>query len=265
MKAVITLTTIPTRLVGKYPEDIRLCLNSLINQTFDDYEIHFNIPYIFNQTNEEYIIPEWLEQLEKENNKLKIFRGEDYGAITKITDTIKRIEDPECIIITADDDLVYHEEMVEEQYKNQTERFKNCAVGYDGISALNPIYGDVRDHYVVSVNQNIKVNVLQHYKTVSYKRSFFKDDFFEEFLGQSWADDVVVSAYMGKQKINKIVTFYEKETSPQTLEEWQQYGGVATFPVLRHTQHDSNEGCNIMRANNQNDNFMEFVKKGYLR
>lgn len=265
MKAVVTLTTLPYRLNSSYPKDIRVCLESLLNQTFEDYEIHFNIPYKLNSTGEEYVIPEWLNKMVEENPKLKYFRGEDYGSITKIVDTLKRVEDPNCIIITADDDLIYHSEMVEEQYKNQTERFTNCAVGYDGLGALENVFEDVRSHYVVSVPFNVKVNVLQHYKSVSYKRSYFEDDFFTDFVDKSWADDVVVSAYMGKQKIDKYVTFYEKEEVLQTLEEWQQKGGVVTFPVLGHTQHNIQEGCNVRRTNQESDNFMYFVSKGYLR
>jgi len=265
MKAVVTLTTIPSRLISSYPEDIKLCLNSLLDQTFEDYEVHLNIPYKLNLTGEDYVIPEWLDQLVENNQKLKVFRGEDYGSITKIVDTLKRIEDPNCIIITADDDLVYHQEMVAEQYLNQTERFSNCAVGYDGISAMEQVFRDIRNHYVVSVPCNVRVNVLQHYKTVSYKRSYFEDDFFIDFVDKSWADDIAVSAYMGKQKIQKYVTYYEKESIPTTIEEWSVRGGVTTFPVIRHTQHDSQEGCNIKRNNQETDNFMYFVHKGYLR
>jgi glycosyltransferase involved in cell wall biosynthesis len=265
MKAVVTLTTIPSRLVSSYHEDIKICLESLLNQDFEDYEIHFNIPDVFKPTGESYIIPEWLSNLSESNSKLKIFRGEDYGAVTKIVDTIKRIDNPECIIITADDDLVYHPEMVTEQYLNQTERFRDCAVGYDGISAIEQVFKDVRNHYVVSVPCNVKVNVLQHYKTVSYKRRYFEEDFFTDFVGHSWADDILVSAYMGKQKIQKYVTYYEKESIPASIEEWSARGGVTTFPIIKHTQHDSQEGCNIKRNEQESDNFMYFVHKGYLR
>jgi hypothetical protein len=65
MKAIVTLTTIPSRLVSTYHEDIKVCLDSLLNQDFEDYEIHFNIPYFFKLTEEEYIIPEWLNDLRK--------------------------------------------------------------------------------------------------------------------------------------------------------------------------------------------------------
>lgn len=265
MKVIVSLTTIPSRLISNYQEDIRLCIDSLLNQDFEDYEVHINIPYVYNLSQENYIIPDWLNTLVENSSKIKVFRGQDYGSITKIVDTIKRIEDPNCIIITADDDLVYHPEMVTEQYKNQTERFQNCAVGYDGISALDPVFRDIRNHYVVSVPCNVKVNVLQHYKTVSYRRRYFEDDFFTDFLGKSWSDDVLVSAYMGKQKITKYVTYYEKENIPRNHEEWSQIGGVTTFPVIRHTSHDSLEGCNIIRDKKEDDNFMYFVKLGYLR
>lgn len=265
MKAVITMTTIPSRLISNYQEDIKACLNSLLNQTFEDYEVHLNIPYKLKSTGEDYVIPQWLDELVSDCPKLRYFRGEDYGSITKIVDTIKRIDNPDCIIITADDDLIYHKEMVNEQYINQTERFTNCAVGYDGIGAIEQVFRDVRNHYVVSVPCNVRVNVLQHYKTVSYKRKYFDEDFFVDFLGKSWSDDVVISAYMTKQNINKYVTYYDKEKIPSTEEEWRNFGGVTTFPVINHTQHESLEGCNIKRSNGDDDNFMYFVKLGYLR
>lgn len=264
-EVVVTLTTIPSRLASNYDCNIKSCLESLLNQTFQNYEVHLNIPYIYNPTGEEYNIPDWLYELADLNHKLKIFRGQDYGSITKIVDTLKRIQDPECIIITADDDLIYHKEMVQEQYKNQRERFNNCAVGYDGMSSLDNVFRDIRNHYVTSVPCNVRVNVLQHYKTVSYKRSYFENDFFEEFIDKSWADDIIVSAYMGKRGITKFVTYYDKEKIPVTLEEWQSFGGVTTFPVISHTQHESEEGCNIKRRGNVSDNFNYFVTLGYLK
>jgi len=264
MKAVITLTTIPSRLQDEDLGGIKKCIQSLITQNFDNYEVHFNIPYIYKYSKEEYNIPEWLIETAEANPTLKIFRGEDYGAITKIADTIKRIKDPETIIITADDDLIYHPDMVLEQYKNQTERFDNCAVGYDGLRALQPTFSDIRDYYVVSIDRNVKVNILQHYKTVSYRRKYFEEDFFIDFLDKSWADDITVSAYMGKQGIEKIVTFYTKEHIPSSKEEWSKIGGVTTFPVLAHTNHSREEGCFLYRDKEVSDNIKYFTSKGFL-
>lgn len=264
---IVTLTTLPSRLAYEGSQGIKACIKSLLDQNTEfPYEIHINIPSVNKKTGEVYIVPEWLKEAEKNNSKLKLFTElEDVGSITKLYYTINRLTNPEDIIIVCDDDLIYHPNMVQEQISNQ-HKFVGCAVGYDGIRAEYPIFNDVRDHYVVSVPQNVEVNYLQHYKTVSYKRKYFEEDFFsDEFMKISWADDIVLGAYMGKRNIKKIVTFYEKEDPINSLEDWQKRGGVTTFPCIAHTVHENKEGCNIFRQENIDDNMSIFVKKGYLK
>lgn len=262
----ITLTTIPSRLSFDGEAGLMKCLNSLLNQdTRHNYEIHFNIPKIHKKTGNEYVIPDWLVNLSNENPKLKLFTDlEDMCTLTKLYYTISRVNNPEDVIIVCDDDLIYHPSLVDEQVRNQY-IYENCAVGYDGMRALSPVYGDVRDYFVVSVDRNVEVNYLQHYKTVSYKRKFFEEDFFsDEFVNQSWNDDLILGAYMTKHNIKKIVTFYRFEEHIKTLEEWGNRGGVLSFPCLGHTHHEHMEGCNIFRTDNVDDNGMYFRQKGYL-
>lgn len=236
---VVTLTTIPERLLDtKYGENgIMSCIKSLQNQNYSDFEIHFNIPYISTYSMDEYVIPEWLYQFDK----IKIFRTDDLGPATKAIPTIQRITNPETIIIICDDDLVYHKDMVNEHVKNQLER--DCVFGYDSLGTTEPKFGDPRDHFVVSVPFEMGGNIMQHYKTVSYKRRYFDDDFFTDFVGKTRSDDILLSAYMNKQGIKKIVMPYEYEEKIETLEEWQIKGGVLTFPVLSHIHHDRVDGC----------------------
>ena len=85
------------------------------NQSFDDYEIHFNIPDENKLTKEKYIIPDWL----LEYPKIKIFRTEDFGPATKLIPTVERIVDNDTIIVVVDDDLIYHEQMLQAQVANQ--------------------------------------------------------------------------------------------------------------------------------------------------
>ena len=81
----VTLTTLPTRLNSIYPEDIKLCIDSLLNQTYNDYEIHLNIPSKHKHTGKKYDIPDWLVKKESENPKLKVFTDlEDLGPVTKV-------------------------------------------------------------------------------------------------------------------------------------------------------------------------------------
>lgn len=247
---IITLTTVPSRLSAEHSTGIKICISSLMNQKYPKpYEIHFNIPYTNKQSGEAYAIPDWLKQLQ--GDKLKIFRTEDYGPITKLYPTVERVTSPDTIIVVVDDDLVYHPEMLIEQVKNQF-KFEKSAVGYDGIDLWEPEFDDVRDHFVTAHRKNIRVKVLQHYKTISYKRSFFNDDyrpFIDEYY--KWNDDLLMSAYLGKHNIKRIFTYSDEHTPDlQTKEEWDRGNAAITFPILSHTHHDSNEGCTLFRSAN---------------
>jgi len=272
-KPIISLTTIPTRLVSEYSYDIKYCLESLLNQTYDDYEVHFNIPHIYKKTNEEYIIPEWLVKLEQENKKLKIFRTEDYGTVTKSLPTILRVTNPETIIIVVDDDLVYNSELVSEHVKNQSKWVDN-PVGYDGMRSRNEDgtfashFRDSRDYYFSATHRDSRVDILQHYKSISYKRRYFENDFENYILENNhWNDDLLMSAYFAGKKVDRIVTFYEKDKVCETYEEWQNHVGIS-FPIIRHTQHRSDEGCNVERAKNGGvgeDKFYKLIDNCYRK
>jgi hypothetical protein len=250
-KVILTLTTIPSRLTATHDEGIKANLSSLLNQSYEDYEIHFNVPKLSTNTGKTYEIPEWIRTLSEENPKFKIFEDVlDIGPITKSFYTINRSTDPEDIIIVVDDDLVYHEDLISEHIKNQ-EKFPGCAVGYDGMRSRDNFFNDQRDHYFTSNYRSSVVDVLQHYKSISYKRKYFEDDFNEFFRTNSdqWNDDYIISAYLATKNIDRIATYHSSDTKFETLDEWINGGGVATFPVLRHTAHEGQEGCWHFRNN----------------
>jgi hypothetical protein len=263
---IITLTTIPSRLT--YPSELGImsCINSLLEQSYSDYEIHFNIPYVLKSNGTEYVIPDVI--LDIKNDKLKIFRTEDLGCSTKSIPTIERITDPETIIIVVDDDLVYHQDLVKAHIENQ-DKWKECPVGYDGMRSKDNFFGDVRDYYYTSNYKSSRVDILQHYKSVSYKRRFFENDFFT-FVNDnfSWNDDLLFAAYFSYKKRDRIATFHISDPQFKTLDEWSVGGGVTTFPVIRHTNHESIEGCNIFRGNKIDDNgdaLFKIIDAGYQK
>ena len=266
----VTLTTIPSRLHSDDPLNIRSCIDSLANQDYSDYEIHFNIPHVYKKQNIEYNIPEWLEK----TPRVKIFRTEDNGPVTKLLDTVNRIEDPEAIIIVVDDDLVYDPRMITEQVNNQ-DKWPESAVGYDGLRSRDDEGGfsrhfdDTRDYYFTSNGRSSKVDILQHYKTVSYKKRFFEEDF-NQFINDnySWSDDLLIASYFAYKKRDRIATFHVDDEIYTSFEEWQKKGGVTTFPVLSHTHHEGDEGCNINRQSGDSDNgpnLFKFIDRGYVR
>jgi hypothetical protein len=242
-KIVITLTTVPQRLSYNVEDGFKLCLKSLCEQNHKNYEVHLNLPNIYKPTNEEYIIPEWLLEFEDKYKHLKIFRMEDVGPPTKVVPTILR-ESENTLLIVVDDDLVYHQDMIIEhvKYHNQLE---NSVVLYDGRSLVPPKFGDLRDSWVLTVSEPSRVKELQHYKSCSYFVRYFEQDFFDDFLGKTLSDDVLMSYYFKHKQIKMFVVPYEPEIENiKDYESWYKFQGVTTFPVLRHTNSLMETGCN---------------------
>ena len=99
MKVIVTLTTVPDRI----NTSLQATIKSLSASDYSAYEIHLNLPDTQKTTGAKYESPQWSQDYPK----LKVFTGlEDIGPKTKIIPTLLRIEDPETIIITADDDKI---------------------------------------------------------------------------------------------------------------------------------------------------------------
>jgi len=98
-KIVATMTTIPSRIAS-----IRPVVESILSQSVPVDHLEINIPFFCKRTNEVYVIPSWL----KECNKVKIYRCDDYGSITKVAPTFQRyIGDNETYLWSIDDDVSY--------------------------------------------------------------------------------------------------------------------------------------------------------------
>ena len=234
---IITLTTIPTRLDSTYNYNMKYCIESLLNQSYTgNYEIHINIPQIYKRTGEEYIIPPWLNSIT--DKRLKIYRTDDCGSITKLLPTLDRVDKKEdVIIIVVDDDIVYHEDLISEHIKNR-EMWPNYAVGYDGLRSRNidgsrsNFYNDIRDHYFTATHG-------------------------------TWCDGTTVSAYLAKHKIARLCTFHPDDKLFSSVDEYLN-NLRHTFPIIKHTEHDSLEGCNLTRADDNSSDKETYMYKCFL-
>ena len=95
---IVSLTTIPARI-----NHITNTLKSLLYQKRLPKKILINIPYTYSRGNEDYVIPEWLEEL----TFLEIVRVDnDYGPATKVIPTIES-QAPDQLILVLDDDHIY--------------------------------------------------------------------------------------------------------------------------------------------------------------
>jgi len=234
MKIVVSLTTVPIRLCDPNPSEAgtKLGLTTIVEQTYPEYEIHFNIPYSYKM--QEIQLPDWLLEYTVKYPHLKVFRTPDFGPITKLYPTLLRETDPDTIIITADDDLYYMDGLIPAHLEGM-KKYPGCALGFAGMDEI----GGCHRRFITSLPQDVRVKMLEGYKTISYKRSFFDTDF-EEFAFCQWNDDVAISAYLGYKNIKKYVLCYEGETdfSPR----------VESFPVIKHTP-IGESGCRTFRSN----------------
>lgn len=242
--AVITLTTVPERLSNDREDGLKLVLTSLCEQTDNSYEVHFNVPNIYNLNKQEYVIPDWLNSFKLKYKHLKVFRTEDFGPPTKFVPSLQRIKNKETILIVVDDDLVYHPEMVAEHRKYQAE-FTDCVICYDGRGSELQEYGDIRDSWVLCVTHPRETHGIQHYKSASYKVKLFNEDFYTNYLPKTLSDDVLVSRYFRDYGVKMYSVPYEKEVSLyETRELWDIHQGVTSFPILRYASSVEHTGCN---------------------
>ena len=197
-KFIISLTTLPERLT-----DLKLVLDSLCNQNYSNYEVHLNIS---NNIQIDYSLFPY--------KNLKIFVITDIGAISKLYYTLIRITDGEQHIITVDDDFIYHTEMLNE-YNNLVLNYPNEAIGFAGIYPINSIYTNSTAYFnfIGPTQKPTQVGVLEGYKSICYKRKFFKDDFFQSEYNSHFEDDLVISNYLGKNNISKICIPYRFENT----------------------------------------------------
>ncbi|KAJ3068930.1 hypothetical protein HK102_007035, partial [Quaeritorhiza haematococci] len=107
-RVVVSLTSFPGRL-----ERINDTIHSIANQSRKVDRILLSIPWEVKRVKVPAELPPIVKELEEEfKGILKIKRTEDYGPSTKLLGALLDEKDPETIIITVDDDTIYHRDMV---------------------------------------------------------------------------------------------------------------------------------------------------------
>lgn len=251
---IISLSTLPSRY-----ESLKLCLKSLFEQNYSNYEIHLNIPK-YNKFEGAYT-----HKLKFNNNKLKIYYIDDIGPISKIYYTLDRTKNKNQRIISVDDDMVYNKNMLK-VYNTilSKSNYLECCIGFSGIYPVNNI-----NTFFINKNTNkpIYVGILEGYKSICYKREFFNNDFFTSIQKKDmpWAynkiyyeDDVVISSYLGYKKIMKVVMphkFINDNILPNIY---------ISFPI-DGLMDNKPSGCDNYRKENGNsiNNIKEFHKSDY--
>ena len=166
----LTMTTIPERLIHPwFYKNLKHTLN--LNGNF---KILLNIPYKFKSTGEEYIIPQNILDLQKDN--LIINRvNEDYGPITKLFGALLNDNIPDtATLLVCDDDIHYKEDFVKiiysEYLKDDSKIYTYCNSRIQGY-----------------LGYMMKKNLIKTILKVNRPESCFRidDNFIENFVKQS--------------------------------------------------------------------------------
>lgn len=182
------MTTIPSRI-----DKIRPVIEAVLTQTVPIEHVELNIPYHCIRTNEPYAIPPWLALMKK----VKIFRTEDYGSITKVAPTFLRYKDDhETYIFSLDDDCTFPLNQLELICRAHEPDKRRILVRYGG--PLSPD-GSTQNWYGEG-----QATWFEGFGGVLYPPACVGDDFLDYLVATSAngdcreGDDMVLSLYFNR-------------------------------------------------------------------
>jgi hypothetical protein len=205
IKFVISLTTLPNRNKNLFEN-----ITSLLNQNYENFEVHLNVPKTTERNGD------WCDtttngpDIPKNNEKLKVFWVDDVGAITNLIYTVKRTTDR---VIIVNDDFVYNPDMLRE-YNTAVKELPDAVIGFNGIYPVGAkTDGDLSlSAFTACVKKPTRVGLLESYKSICYDPAWIGEDFFTEWYGKHYNDDLLIGSYLGYKGIHKYVIPWSNET-----------------------------------------------------
>lgn len=215
MRIVGGITTLPERY-----SNLEKTMQTINNQTVKLDALYFGKPKYCKRLNIEYPeLPEYIK------NTCTVIECEDHGPITKIYAPLLMENDPDTIIITFDDDVLYDPSLVEKLIKCHLKK-PNCAISCGGL-----LFGNNSNPTICSRHNNntscnwdlISFDIKNEYRKVDsimgspgalYIRKFFPPTkyIFKDFIKPSIStkclflnDDIAISGYLSKNNIDRLI------------------------------------------------------------
>jgi len=208
MRVVVSLTTIPDRVGG-----IGRTIDSITRQAARPDLIYLTIPEICRRRPKKtYEIPRDI----RDNRFVRVIGTDyDHGPSMKLLGALQEENDPDCIIITVDDDHEYDERFIETLLFFERER-PESALGFNGWM-VRPLIEENRYVFIEEyAGEPVRCDVLEGYRGVLYKKRFFDGTVFqyEGFPRTAHlVDDVWISAHLAERGVERLVLpgVYSKE------------------------------------------------------
>jgi hypothetical protein len=193
-RIVVSLSTIPSRI-----QNINKVIDSILQSDIQPDLIYLNIPKISKKENKPYFT--------QGNLHPKVFVNiveEDYGPITKLYPTLLKETDDDTIIICVDDDKEYDKKLIP-YLVNYSHKYPDSCICVSGWNYFNLLFVVVP---YLNIRPVGKIDILQCYLGVLYKRKFFKNlHNLTELMSLKMCfttDDIIISKFLEKEKIDII-------------------------------------------------------------
>lgn len=208
MRIVGSMTTLPDRI-----SFIKTPIKYILRQSMPLDILYLHIP-IKTLKNKEYTIPsDFLDDISGFRTKVIINRCNiDYGPITKLAPVLDIEKDPDTYIITFDDDIIVHKDVIK-HLRDRIQKYERACVGFSGICTGSfPFYFQ----YVIDNNKDHPVDWIQGVHVVMYKRDFFTNLQDLITFGDNtplkdvlvFNDDHRISAYLASRNVVRISIGY---------------------------------------------------------
>lgn len=234
-RIVVSLTSIPPR----YPRLVET-LQSLLNQSIPPDAIYLNVAtsYAREFGDELDELPPRIAKL----RKVTVNYCEDFGPATKIIPTLDLETDPETVIITADDDVAYHPEMIK-SLVDAYRQWPAAAYGHSGqmIDMLDE-FGPTVVSAVNHARESVPVDILEAYRGGLYKRGWFDDSVKRiresRFEPCFRTDDIWISAHLAARGVPRIKLSENRPGAVQRMTENDGKGPLRTENLANIRRND---------------------------
>lgn len=214
MRVVGSITTMP----GRYAKLLRT-LRSLHKQDYPLDAIYLGISKESRRLKLEY--PEFPDEIKQLCTI--VVCDEDYGPCTKIVGGLISEDDPDTIIVTFDDDVIYSPNLISSMLAYH-HKYPNSAIGSNGILLKFgfPFYSSISNRGLIMdritgpifSQEGRLVDALCGFSGVLYVRKFFphRSQLHDKFLKYPlmdddvyFNDDIMISAFLSRDKIDRRV------------------------------------------------------------
>lgn len=209
MRIVGSMSTLPDRL-----DSITIPIKHILRQSHSLDVLYLNIPWK-TLKGKSYDIPkDFMSEFEGYPTKVILNRcSQDYGPITKLAPTLELEKDSDTYILTFDDDIIPHRQLVKTLCQ-KIQKYPNTCLGFSGVCIGSfPFYFQ----FVIDNKEDQAVDWIQGVHVVAYKRSFFTtvkelvsfgdDTPLKDIL--VFNDDHRISSYLASKNIPRLSIGYD--------------------------------------------------------